>query len=137
MSLEASLRLGVCHSLTLTSPLLLTLGGVEDPLGRGVSVPCLNEMLLCPTLHSHLAPLHAWEDQVDRSQQAPTSDPLTILGISKTPSLLKMPFPNLTHPTLRGFGIRACPLQPYGRACQLQRLPGGGTRSNSGGQTLI
>ena len=45
-SLEASCRLGVCHSLTLTSPFLLTLGVVEDPLGPGVRLPCLNEILL-------------------------------------------------------------------------------------------
>lgn len=61
-NLEASLKLGVCHSLMLTSPLLLTLGVVEDPLGHRVSLPCLNEMLRCLTLHSHLAPLRARED---------------------------------------------------------------------------
>lgn len=59
---------------------------------------CLNQMLLCPILHSHLAPLHALEDQLDGHQQEPTSDLLTIPGTSKTPTLLQMPFPSLTRP---------------------------------------
>lgn len=64
-------------------------------------------------MHSHLAPLHAWEDHVDGSQQAPTSEPLTILGISTTPALLQMPLPSLTCPrhTKKGWH-QTCPLQP-------------------------
>lgn len=97
-SVKASLRLGVCHSLTLTNPFLLTLGVREDPLGQGVSLQCLNEIRECLGLHSYLAPANAWEGQVDGSRQASTSAALTFLGISKTLALLQMPLPSLTRP---------------------------------------
>lgn len=138
-SSEAPLRLRVCHSLTLTNPFLLTLGSNRRCSGAGAAFAMLNEMLPCPVVHKCTATWPAtclggpsgWES-ADTHVRA-----LTILGISTTPALLQMPLPGLTCPRHTKGWHQTCPLQPYGRANQLQRLPGGGTTCQTRGQALL